>query len=111
VHHPIACPRVPQTDLSTTDLAVDTLVDPHLDRPQYRQLVARIRTLVGNHLPMEANVLAVSRGDTALVDLAGRRAGHFPQNEHGMYAGHHPADSTLAITHLEALRGRGAEFL
>ena len=51
-----------------------------------------------------------SRGDERLLDLAGRRAWHFPQQD-GVYAGHHPGDSAEAIAQLEALRARGGEFL
>jgi hypothetical protein len=56
-------------------------------------------------------VLVVTRGDDALIDLEGRLAAHFPQAEGGAYAGHHPADSEAAITHLEGLRRRGAGYL
>ena len=35
---------------------------------------------------------------------------HFPQTDDGTYAGHHPADSSDAISHLESLRGKGARF-
>ena len=81
------------------------------DRLHYRALVARVREIVCRVVPADASVLAISRGDTRLLDIAGRRVSHFPQNEHGVYAGFHPADSTAAITHLESLRGRGAEYL
>jgi hypothetical protein len=81
------------------------------DRLHYRALVSRVREIVSRVVPADASVLAISRGDTRLLDIAGRRVSHFPQNEHGVYAGFHPADSTAAITHLESLRGRGAEYL
>ena len=80
-------------------------------RLRYRELIARIRDTVQRVVPAGASVLAISRGDLAVVDIEGRRVSHFPQNEHGIYAGYHPADSTAAITHLESLRSRGAEFL
>jgi hypothetical protein len=102
---------VTQAYSPATGLSVDTLADQYLDRHQYRELVTRIRAIVRDRLPLEAKVLTISKGDTGLVRLDGRAAGHFPQNDYGMYAGHHPADSTSAITHLEALRARGAEFL
>src|SRR5262249_17354647 len=62
-------------------------------------------------LPPGATVLVVSRGDDALLDLDGPRGQHFPQNDQGVYAGHHPTDSEAAVSHLEALRGKGAEYL
>jgi GT2 family glycosyltransferase len=79
--------------------------------PRYAQLGERIRALVAARLPAEATVLVVSRGDEQLLDLAGRRAWHFPQGEDGVYAGHHPGDSAEAIAQLEALRARGGSHL
>jgi len=86
----------------------------HLRRPNawYRDLVERIRDVVDRELPPDATVLVVSHGDDELLDLgAGRRGWHFPQMEDGTYAGHHPGDSAEAIAHLEALRGRGADYI
>jgi len=62
-------------------------------------------------VPAGAEVLVVSRGDDALLELSGRHATHFPQAEDGGWAGHHPADSKEAIDHLERLRGGGARYL
>ena len=62
-------------------------------------------------LPPEATVVVASRGDDELLELDGRRAWHFPQDEDGVYAGHYPADDAAAIAHLEQLRERGAGFL
>jgi len=61
--------------------------------------------------PPGAKILVVSKGDSALLDLGGRSAGHFPQTEAGLYAGCHPADSAEAIARLDDLRSRGAEYL
>jgi GT2 family glycosyltransferase len=80
-------------------------------KPGYDSLVDRIRQTVENSLPPGATVLVVSRGDDELLELAGRRAWHFPAAEEGGYAGHHPADSGEAIAQLEALRARGGQFL
>lgn len=88
--------------------------EPHLRRPNawYRELVERIREVADRELPPDATVLVVSNGDDELLKLgASRRGWHFPQMEDGTYAGHHPGDSAEAIAHLEALRGRGAEFV
>jgi ABC-type multidrug transport system fused ATPase/permease subunit/GT2 family glycosyltransferase/ubiquinone/menaquinone biosynthesis C-methylase UbiE len=78
---------------------------------QYVQLVNRIRAVVARSLLPDATVIVVSKGDDELLQLDSRRAWHFPQAEDGVYAGHYPADSAQAIAHLEALRGRGGEFL
>jgi hypothetical protein len=77
----------------------------------YPHLIQRIRQTVQSALPPDATVLVVSKGDDELLNLYGRRAWHFPQAVGGVYAGHHPADSAEAITHLEALRARGADHL
>lgn len=77
----------------------------------YRKLIEDFRRVLDGALPREATVLVVSRGDDALLQLDGRSAWHFPQEEDGTYAGHYPADSAEAIAHLEALRDRGAEYL
>jgi GT2 family glycosyltransferase len=77
---------------------------------RYAELTERIQRLVAARLPEGATVLVVSRGDERLLDLAGRRAWHFPQHD-GVYAGHHPGDSAEAIAQLEQLRARGGEFL
>src|SRR5439155_4204046 len=78
---------------------------------QYAHLVRRVRTKVSELVPSDAIVLVVSKGDDALLDLGVRTAWHFPQDDRGAYAGFHPADSTAAIAHLEALRARGGQYL
>jgi FkbM family methyltransferase len=77
----------------------------------YRQLVARIREAVRTALPADATVLVVSKGDEDLLELAGRKGWHFPQDKGGAYAGHNPADGAAAIAHLEELRAKGADYL
>jgi len=76
-----------------------------------RQVVEEVHAFAQATLPAGARVLVVSRGDEEIVALPGRHGSHFPQTEDGAYAGHHPADSKEAIAHLEALRGRGADYL
>ena len=77
----------------------------------YQGLIGRIRNVVAEHLPSDANVLVVSKGDGELLKLSGRRTGHFPQAADGSFAGFHPADSAAVIAHLEELRAKGAEYL
>jgi glycosyltransferase involved in cell wall biosynthesis len=76
-----------------------------------REVVERVQAFVGESLPDGAHVLVVSRGDEEVVRFAGRHGHHFPQTDEGEYLGHHPANSTDAIAHLESLRARGAEYL
>jgi len=76
-----------------------------------RKVAARVRLDADRLLPDEATVLIVSRGDEELLRIGRRDARHFPQASDGVYAGHHPADSTAAVEHLESLRRDGASHL
>jgi GT2 family glycosyltransferase/glycosyltransferase involved in cell wall biosynthesis/SAM-dependent methyltransferase len=80
-------------------------------QPLYRKMVADLRRIVSETLPKSATVLVVSKGDEDLLDLAGRRAWHFPRTQDGTYAGFHPKDSSWAIAQVETLRHAGADFL
>jgi ABC-type multidrug transport system fused ATPase/permease subunit/GT2 family glycosyltransferase len=79
--------------------------------PDYAALTRRVGALVREEVPEGETVLVVSKGDDALVDVAGREARHFPQLEDGSYSGNHPADDEEAITELERLREQGARYL
>ena len=70
-----------------------------------------MRTTVETTVPEGAIVLVVSKGDQRLIDFPRRTGWHFPRNEKGLYAGHHPADSAAAIEALERLRADGAGYL
>ena len=76
-----------------------------------REVIERIRELASKELPSGSTVLVVSRGDERLVELPGCLGMHFPQAPGGEYAGHHPADGTDAVEHLEDLRAQGADYL
>jgi GT2 family glycosyltransferase/regulator of replication initiation timing len=82
---------------------------PH--RVAYRGTVESIRELVRDHVPADAIVVVISKGDEELLERAGSRGWHFPQNETGGYAGYYPANGRNAIVHLEVLRARGARYL
>ena len=77
----------------------------------YEQLVDRVRALVCEVVPAGASVLLVSRGDSRLLDVPGRRAAHFPQAPSGTYAGHYPADGSEARRQLLHLRATGAGYI
>ena len=82
------------------------------DKPvRYADVRADLPALVGEAVPDGATVLVVSKGDETLLDLPRRRGWHFPRAADGRYAGYYPKTSEDAITHLEALRDAGAEFL
>jgi hypothetical protein len=89
----------------------DLTPDAPAGYPDYTGLVIRTRELVDKSVPADGCLAVVSRGDEALLDLGGRRAWHFPQDEQGRYAGYHPADSEQAIAHLRRLQRRGADHL
>jgi Glycosyltransferase like family 2 len=86
----------------------DCVWQPHAHRPEagYLRLARRLRTLVREHLPADAAVLVVSKGDTALLP-DGRRAGHFPQDAAGNYPGHYPGDAAEAVRALDQLAADG----
>lgn len=76
----------------------------------YSALVRRVREAVRELIPADGTVLVVSKGDSGLVDVYGRKAWHFPRAEDGRYAGFYPKRGISAVAHLEALRARGAEY-
>lgn len=80
-------------------------------RTSYLSLIERVRDVARAALPAGSNVLVVSKGDSRLLDLGGSEGWHFPQTAEGLYGGYHPADSAVAIAHLEELRRRGAGYL
>jgi hypothetical protein len=79
--------------------------------PAYLECVGRIRETVRRVLPRDATVIVVTKGDAALLDLHGRRAWHFPQDEDGAYPWSYPTDGPQVIAQLEALHMRGGQYL
>jgi glycosyltransferase involved in cell wall biosynthesis len=90
-----------------------TMVVPAGPRPDRgnHTIIGPITEVVRAHVPPDAVVAVISRGDPALLRLDGRIGWHFPQTEDGTYAGYYPADSRAAIGHLTMLRSRGARYL
>ena len=82
-----------------------------LGEAEYAELVGRVHSTVAGSVPPGATVLVVSKGDAALLAMPGLNAAHFPQDQAGEYAGHHPRDSAAATAELERLRRHGAEYL
>ena len=68
-------------------------------------------TLCAKRFPVGRGCWSSARATTALLEIDGMRAAHFPQGSDGGYAGYNPADGAAAVRHLEDLRTRGAEFL
>jgi GT2 family glycosyltransferase len=90
---------------------IDWQTHRHRPGPAYLRLIARIREVVREVIPAGATVLVISKGDPDLLDLEGRDARHFPQGADGSYAGHHPAGSADAISHLKSMQRSGAGYL
>ena len=80
----------------------------HVD---YLALVDRIRRAVCDRVPRWARVLVIGRGDEHLLRLFGRRAGHFPQDALGDFAGEYPADGAAAVADLNGLVAAGWDHL
>jgi glycosyltransferase involved in cell wall biosynthesis len=80
-------------------------------RAQYELLVQEVHRIVESVVPAGSRVLVASKGDERLVTLPGRHGWHFPQDDQGIYAGYYPSDSDDAITQLESLHRRGADYL
>lgn len=78
---------------------------------QYEVLLEGVRATAEESIPRNATVLVVTRGDDELLRLGPRRALHFPQDDLGGYLGYHPHDSESAISMLEGMRARGAQYL
>jgi GT2 family glycosyltransferase/glycosyltransferase involved in cell wall biosynthesis len=99
---------------ATTGLAATKAVSrlkTRMEPGAYHGLVSRIRATASSVLPEDATAIVISRGDEDLLKLEGRSAWHYPQLENGTYAGHYPANSEQAVSHLEFLRARGGRFL
>jgi hypothetical protein len=77
----------------------------------YYELIDQVTAAVTATVPASETVLVVSKGDQNLLRLGSRNAWHFPRLGDGRYAGYYPADSADAITQLEDLRERGANFI
>lgn len=78
---------------------------------EYAELVARVHSTVCASVPPGASLLVASKGDQALVEIAGMSVAHFPQDRSGGYAGYHPRDGAEAVAELQRLRRGGAEYL
>jgi len=89
----------------------DRGVEVEPPRLGYEDEVAAVRAEAEQCIPALASVLVVSRGDSELLRLGQREAGHFPAAADGRYLGHHPGGDAEAIELLEAARDRGAEYL
>jgi hypothetical protein len=113
-HMPVSAPVASSTDPIALQREILRLKE-QLHRAErerdYSVLQRRIAEFIHCAIPRGSTVLVISKGDEALLDIAGRRAWHFPRAINGMYAGCYPADSQEAISHLRRLESEGAEYL
>jgi GT2 family glycosyltransferase len=79
--------------------------------PGYDHLSRRVRDLVATAVPEAETVAVVTRGDDELLELGDRRGQHFPHDDAGRYAGHHPADSDAAMHALRDACREGTAYL
>jgi len=78
---------------------------------EYVALVERVRVRVQEVIPPGKRVLVLSKGDNELLRLGAIEAEHFPRDPSGAYAGHYPQDGKAAVSHLNELLKRGADYL
>jgi GT2 family glycosyltransferase/glycosyltransferase involved in cell wall biosynthesis len=76
----------------------------------YRSLVSAVTDTLAGTIEAGAKVAVVSRGDDSLRRIEGCTAWHFPRAKDGRWAGHHPANSQMAIRHLEEQREAGVRY-
>jgi hypothetical protein len=89
----------------------DADVVPSEDELEHRRLVSKVRAIASETLPDGADVLVVSKGDSALVHLEGKHGHFFPAGDDGSFVGVYPTDSQEAVDLLESRRSRGAQYL
>jgi hypothetical protein len=101
--------REPKRLPASTEVKAATAAVP---AKEYQRLIEDLRTAVAKTVPANAGLVVVSKGDPELLKLGeSRRAFHFPQDEAGRYAGHHPATSEDAITGLDRFHSSGADYV
>ncbi len=95
------------------ELAVEALVALQQVEaaPDDTEEITRIRELVRDATPPGSTVAVISKGDERLVDIYGRDALHFPQDEEGAPLGYHPSCGRAAVAQLEVARVKGADYL
>lgn len=76
----------------------------------YQALVDEVRSQL-SQLPPGSHVAVISRGDDALVSVAGIRAEHFPAAPDMRWSGHYPATERDALRLLAAAAERGVRYV
>jgi SAM-dependent methyltransferase len=91
--------------------ASPALAPPAIEPASRDALLARIHEVVRFSLPFNAAVAVLSEGDSRLLDLEGRDTWHLPETAKGTFAGPFPLNGIDAVSQLERLRAKGAQYL
>ncbi|HTL17701.1 MAG TPA: hypothetical protein VL793_10710 [Patescibacteria group bacterium] len=103
---------VPAFDMPVQVAGTEQLPLLPIDVPAsaYHEMVCRIHDLVPQHVPPDANLIVLSKGDSTLSNIGGRRTWPFPRDPAGGYAGFYPESGEEAVRHLEALHAEGGQY-
>lgn len=77
----------------------------------YARMIRDVRDKVRRSVPADADVLVITEGEPALLDLHGRPARHFPVGRSPHAPGHHPGSDAEAVAHLVVHQALGATHL
>ena len=78
---------------------------------RYESHQASVQKILAQVTEPGCTIAVVCRGDEEMVRIEGRVGTHFPQALEGYFSGFYPADNEAAVTHLEAVRDRGVDYL
>lgn len=77
----------------------------------YARMIREVRADVRRLVPADAELLVITEGEPALLDLHGRAARHFPVGPSPLAPGHHPSSDAEAAAHLVVHQVLGATHL
>lgn len=85
-------------------------IGAQIDRdPDWDNQLQQIANIIRSHIPSESPIAVVDKWDPTLLALSRRSGWHFPDLE--LSPSGYPANSNEAISHLQKLIDRGAEYL
>ena len=78
---------------------------------RYDSQRAAVRQVLAQVTEPGCKIAVACRGDEEMVQLDDRIGTHFPQAPEGYFSGFYPVDDEAAVSHLEAVRDRGVDYL